>query len=164
MTLLFEKERECDLSFDPEKEAIRVLEGALTALEFPYETQIGLTLTDGPGIREANREFRDTDRETDVLSFPMVDLPGPGDFSDEEAFSLSTDPDTGEVVLGDILINTDRVISQAREFGHSVFREYAFLLVHSLLHLCGFDHETEAEEKEMFQKQDEILNRLEIYR
>ncbi len=164
MTLLFACETETDFPFDPEQTARDVIEKALTALSFPYEAQVGLTLTDKEGIREANREFRQKDAETDVLSFPMLEYPAPGDFSDEEAFLQATDPDTQEVVLGDILINVERVKSQALEYGHSLLREYAFLIVHSMLHLTGYDHETPEEEAEMFTKQDEILEGMGISR
>lgn len=105
---------------------------------FNENTEISLILVNNEEIRNLNRDFRNIDRETDVLSFVYED---------------------GEY-LGDIFINIERVYSQAKEYNHSVEREFAFLLVHGILHLKGYDHHTNEEEIEMFAKQEEILNEL----
>ncbi len=106
---------------------------------FDRDCEISVTFTDNESIRELNREYRDIDRETDVLSFPM----------DDEGES---------VVLGDVVISLEKARAQAEEYGHSIEREISFLCVHSVLHLLGYDHETSDEdEKEMFKKQDEVL-------
>ena len=141
---------------------------AKEALEFtgcPYECEVALTLTDDDGIHLMNREYRKVDKATDVLSFPLIDFEKPADFSHvEEAFPDSFNPDTGELMLGDIVISTDHVISQAEAYGHPVKREFAFLIAHSMLHLQGFDHEEPAEAELMYEAQEKILERLGIRR
>ena len=124
-----------------------------------------MALTDNEGIHVLNREYRGVDRETDVLSFPNVDFQESGVFDiDEDAEADYFDPDTGELVLGDIMISLDKVYEQAESYGHSVRREFAFLLAHSMLHLCGYDHMEDAERAVMERKQEEILNGLGITR
>ena len=127
--------------------------------------QTVLILTDDPSIRRLNREYRQIDRATDVLSFPMQE---PDAFLDyallEEKQEDHFDPDTGELLLGDIIISLDRVTKQAEAYGHSVKREYAFLIAHSMLHLFGYDHEDPDEAKKMEEKQRIILERLGIKR
>ena len=113
---------------------------------------------DKDGIQEANREFREIDRPTDVLSFPMLDFPAAGDFSELEHMNDITNPETDEVVLGDIVLCVPKI------YEHSVKREYAFLIAHSMLHLMGYDHMEEEERREMEQRQREILDILKIYR
>ena len=111
-----------------------------------------------------NMEFREIDRPTDVLSFPMVDYEEPGKFDFlEDAFECFN-PETGELMLGDIVISKEKVVEQAEEFGHSIEREYAFLIAHSMLHLTGYDHMEEEERLVMEQKQREILEQLQILR
>jgi len=122
-------------------------------------------LTDNEGIHEFNREHRGIDRETDVLSFPNVDFETEGDFDiDEEREADYFDPDSGELILGDIIISVDKVMEQAENYGHSTKREFAFLVAHSMLHLCGYDHMEEEEAKVMEAKQEEILTALGITR
>ena len=112
-----------------------------------------------------NKQFRGIDRATDVLSFPMLEYEVPGDFSFlEEENSDDFNPDTGEALLGDIIISVDKVLEQAESYGHSVEREYAFLITHSMLHLFGYDHMQEEEAKVMEDKQRDILLRLNILR
>ena len=141
---------------------------ALKALEYtgcPYECEVNLTLTDNEGIHEMNRQFRNIDSPTDVLSFPMIDYDSPADFSKvEDDFSDCFNPETGELMLGDIVISTDRAAAQAEEYGHSVMREFAFLVAHSMLHLQGFDHMQPEDAEHMEKAQNEILDALEIYR
>jgi probable rRNA maturation factor len=134
-------------------------------MDFPYEAEVNLTLTDNNGIQEINREFRDFDSPTDVLSFPLLSYETPGDFSFlQEESEDDFNPDTGEVMLGDIVISVDKVREQAKSFGHSEEREFAFLIVHSMLHLFGFDHMTEVEAAQMEEKQNLILSDLNILR
>ncbi len=132
----------------------KAVKGALTFEEFPYNAEVSITFTDNEGIRDLNREFRDKDSPTDVLSFPMYNfLEG-----DEPA-------DSTNVELGDIVISLERAKSQAEDFGHSFKREVAFLTVHSVLHLIGYDHElSEEDEKEMFFRQDKIMDFIKISR
>ena len=110
-----------------------------------------------------NRDYRQIDRPTDVLSFPNLSFDSPGKFDLTESADV-VDPETGEVVLGDIVICYDKVLEQAEEYGHSILREFAFLLTHSMLHLCGYDHMTEEETSVMEAKQNQILDTLKITR
>ena len=163
--MTFYVERETDVRLlDNERELLeRIAAGVLEYEKCPYEITLNLLITDGEGIRIYNRDYRGLDRETDVLSFPAVDYESPSDFSlAERSRAAYFDQDTGELILGDIILNADRVLSQAGEYGHSVKREYCFLLTHSFLHLLGYDHETPEQEREMFTRQEEILERLGI--
>ena len=143
-------------------------EVALAVLDFegcPYETQVSLLLTDNDGIQVINKETRDIDAPTDVLSFPNVDYETEGNFDHLEDYGFDYfDPDSGELILGDIIINVNRVEEQSKEYGHSIRREFAFLIAHSMFHLCGYDHMNEQDEKIMFSKQEEVLNSLGITR
>ena len=113
--------------------------------DFGRRAEVSVTFTDNEGIHALNREYRNVDRPTDVLSFPL---------SDGEDY----DTDGDAVLLGDIVISLERAQTQAEEYGHSFEREVAFLTVHSMLHLLGYDHETSPEdERDMFARQDEIL-------
>ena len=110
-------------------------------------------------IRALNASWRGLDRPTDVLSFPMVEYSEPEAFSEaEEQKADSFDPESGRLLLGDIVISADHVAAQADEYGHSKRREFAFLVAHSMLHLVGYDHMEPAEEERMFKKQEEILS------
>ena len=164
MTLFFEEEGEFKLSLDCEALAKRVIEAAIDYVDCPYESEVNLLLTMNDEIHEMNRDFREIDRATDVLSFPMVDYLEPGKFDNlDDAFEYFN-PETGELMLGDIVISKEKVISQADEYGHSVEREYAFLIAHSMLHLFGYDHMEENERVVMEEKQKEILEQLQILR
>lgn len=165
MTSYVENEGAYSFSFDEEEVLSRVMEAVLDAENCPYEATVNLLITDGEGIREYNKNYRDTDAETDVLSFPNLDFAAPGDFSVAERSEADCfDPDSGELVLGDIILNAARVRSQAAEYGHSELREFAFLLAHSLFHLCGYDHMEKAEASVMEEKQEAVLSGLGITR
>lgn len=163
MTIYIEKECEEGFDFDYEQKAKDVINTAIDYINFPFEAEISVTLTDDSGIQTINKEFRDIDAPTDVLSFPMVEYEAPADFSTIENEDIFN-PETGEVILGDIVLNVPRIYKQAEEYGHSVLREYAFLIAHSMLHLFGFDHMTEDEASVMETKQREILDILKISR
>lgn len=165
MTFYVENETATEFPFDTEKIVELVCGAVLEAEDCPYEVQINVVLTDNGGIREMNRRSRYIDRETDVLSFPNVEFEQAGVFEiDEEREADYFDPDTGELLLGDILISVDKVQEQAENYGHSLRREFAFLVAHSMLHLCGYDHMEAAEAAVMEQKQEEILEGLGITR
>ncbi len=126
----------------------RAVNGALRYEGFEKDAEVSVTLTTAEGIKELNAEYRDKDAVTDVLSFPIFD-----DTEDEVA------------VLGDIVLCLSRAKEQAEEYGHSFEREVAFLTVHSVLHLLGYDHETcEEDEREMLDRQRLIMEYLEIER
>ncbi len=165
MSLYMEEEGEVILPVDTKEIAQLVIDAALDYVKCPYEAEINLLLTDNENIREMNRSFRQIDRATDVLSFPMIDYEIPGEFSflencPEDYFN----PETGELLLGDIVISKEKVLEQAQAYGHSPKREYAFLIAHSMLHLFGYDHMEEEERMEMEQKQREILQNIQITR
>ncbi len=164
MTLYFEEEGELTLPLPCREIAEEVIETALDLTGCPYEAEVSLLLTMDTQIREMNTQFRGIERATDVLSFPMVEYPMSGEFGFLEENEGYFNPESGELSLGDIVISKEKVISQAEEYGHSVLREYAFLIVHSVLHLAGYDHMEEDERREMETKQDEIMKRLDILR
>ena len=110
-------------------------------------------------IHDINLSERGIDKPTDVLSFPMVDFDAPNDLSYAEKYPQDYfNPETGELLLGDIVISLEKVASQAKEYGHSDKREIAFLVAHSCLHLFGYDHIDEADRVKMEGLQNEILN------
>ncbi|MDE6911676.1 MAG: rRNA maturation RNase YbeY [Lachnospiraceae bacterium] len=165
MTFCVESETKRELPFDVEEIAGKVIGEALEYEKCPYETTVNVLLTDNEEICALNSRFRGIDRPTDVLSFPNVDYESPSDFTGIEASEADYfDPESGELYLGDIVISVDKVYEQAEEYGHSVMREYAFLLAHSMLHLMGYDHMEPEEAARMERRQEEILNRLNIMR
>lgn len=124
--------------------------GALKYENFTLPATVSVTFTDNEGIREFNREYREIDKATDVLSFPMYD------------FRNGDEPEEGEpVCLGDIVLSLERAEEQAEEFGHSFRREAAFLTVHSVLHLLGYDHLlSEEDDIDMRRRQKEIMTSI----
>ena len=117
MSFFLEEEVEVDFDFDYRQIAEKVINYCIEREKFPYEAEINLTLTDNEGIHIINKEYRDIDRATDVLSFPMLSYETPGDFSflmDENDDDFN--PDTGEAILGDIIISVDKVREQAEEY------------------------------------------------
>ncbi len=164
MTIRMEEEIKADVPFDYETVARTVILYTLDQQSFPFEAEINLILTDDRGIQEVNREFRSIDRATDVLSFPMIAYDTAGDFSQIEMDGDNFNPDTGEALLGDMVLNMQRVKQQARDYGHSELREYAFLIVHSMLHLLGYDHIEEQDAALMEEQQRAILDGLHILR
>ncbi len=141
------------LDFDAEKLAEDCTREALIEEEIEDDAEVSLTFTDNAEIRKLNKRFREIDRETDVLSFPM---------GDEDGFDVN--PETNSLLLGDIVISLEKAKAQSEEYGHSMKREVAFLITHSLFHLLGYDHMTPEEESEMFAKQEKVLQRLGITR
>ena len=141
-----------------------VIEAVLDYEKCPYEAQVYVLLTDNEEIHQINREHRQIDRPTDVLSFPMLPFETPADYSVAEDDESCFDLDSGELLLGDIMISAERAAAQAEEYGHSVKREYAFLITHSMLHLMGYDHMVPEDAALMEAHQREILNTLQITR
>ncbi len=165
MTSYVENETGVEFPFAVQEILDKIMETVLEMENCPYEATVNLLITDNEGIREYNREYRGLDQETDVLSFPNISFGREGDFSVvEEAEADYFDPDSGELLLGDIILSADRVAAQAQEYGHSLLREFAFLTAHSMFHLCGYDHMTEEEADVMERKQEEALKRLGITR
>ena len=165
MSLYMEDEGSVELPFDTEDTANLVIEAALEYEGCPYEAEINLLLTTDEDIRDMNQMFRQVDKATDVLSFPMLSLSQAGVFDDVEEHPQDCfNPESGELMLGDIVISKDKVLSQAEAYGHSPRREYAFLIAHSMLHLFGYDHMEEDERFVMEEKQKEILENIQILR
>ena len=162
-----QKRAEEIFGFDPEETAGLVMETFLDEENCPYEAAVEITVTDDEAVRAINREHRGIDRVTDVLSFPAVQYPEPAGFGILEEKGMEAeafDPESGELILGDIVLSADRIVSQAEEYGHSVKREYAFLITHSLLHLIGYDHMEQHEAEEMEKRQKAILDACAITR
>ena len=165
MQLYLENETDISFDFDTEEIAKAVIDKVLEVEDCPFDTEVNLLITDNEGIRQYNASMRDIDKPTDVLSFPglffeessVFDIP-------EDEMTDYANPESGKIILGDIIISAEKVISQAKEYGHSIKREFAFLVAHSMYHLCGYDHMTEEEAKVMEKKQEEILRLLQITR
>lgn len=165
MHFFVENETEYNFDFDIEKVVESVLIEVLDSEGCPYESQVNVLLTDNEGIRMFNKEYRNIDKETDVLSFPNLDFEEPGFYEvDEEAEADYFDPESGELILGDIIISVDKVKEQSESYGHSQKREFAFLVAHSMLHLAGYDHMEPDEAKVMEAKQEAVLQKLNITR
>ena len=138
----------------------KVIRTALAAEGVDFPCEVDVLLTNDEAIHQINLDMRRIDSPTDVLSFPMCDFEEPGDFSHlEDTPEEYFNPDTGELMLGDIVISVDKVKEQAEKYGHSETRELAFLVAHSMLHLSGYDHIEEDERLKMEDMQREILER-----
>ena len=155
MTLLSDNRTDITVDEDIMHNAERVAYMTLVYDEFDTECEVSLSFVTDEEIREINRNFRGIDKATDVLSFPQIDYD-----NDDEVMTN----EKGEIVLGDIIISLDTAKRQAEEYGHSLNREICFLTVHSMLHLLGYDHMTEEDEKEMFDKQKAVLDMAGIKR
>lgn len=164
MTLQFECEIETDWEIDCASLAKEVAEKVLETEKCPYDVSVNLLLTDNEEIKRVNTEFRNILAPTDVLSFPMIPFETPSDFSVVEEDDSYFDLDTDELLLGDIMISAERAAAQAKEYGHSVKREFCFLVAHSMLHLLGYDHMTPEEAAIMEEKQSDALDELGITR
>lgn len=165
MTIYLENETDAQFDFDLNKTAQEVVEKILETENCPYEATVNILLTDNAGIRQFNRDFREIDSPTDVLSFPNIIYESPSDFRHVEKEAADCfEPDTGELMLGDIILSTDRIKEQAKSYGHSEKREFAFLTAHSMLHLLGYDHMTKEEAAVMEDKQEKTLQALQITR
>lgn len=138
----------------------QVVDKVLSFEECEEEYEVSISLVNNEEIRSLNMEYRNIDKDTDVLSFPMVEFVDEGlEEEDENAEYIDE-----EIALGDIVISMEKALEQSEEYGHSFNRELAFLLTHGMLHLLGYDHNDEASEKEMFEKQEEILREMNLTR
>lgn len=147
------------------REARQLMEHAADAaynmFGYSHSAAIDIFLITNEEIRELNREHRGVDKPTDVLSFPMTDIKNGQTLGSWEDFA---DPATGEVFLGDVVISLERAKAQAAEYGHSFDRECAYLTVHSLLHLLGFDHESESDKLVMRKYEEQAMEKLGLVR
>ena len=152
LTVYFENQSEQAITYKLKMLLRRAIEQTLAYEQYGNDVQVSVTLTDDAGIQELNARFRGIDAPTDVLSFPLFDFEGD---TDEPPI------DEMENMLGDIVLNLDRAHAQAEEFGHSFEREAAFLTVHSMLHLLGYDHETgEQDELDMRARQSAVMEQM----
>jgi probable rRNA maturation factor len=154
----------CEEYFDLNEVTKQVIEMVIDSENCPYEVQVNILMTDNEGIRQINRDALKKDKPTDVLSFPAIDFKRAADFTGIDDDISCFDPDSGELLLGDIMISADKLREQAVNYGHSLKREYAFLLVHSLLHLIGYGHLEAGEAEIMEEKQESVLTQLGIGR
>ncbi|MDB2092611.1 rRNA maturation RNase YbeY [Clostridium paraputrificum] len=148
------------------KELEHTIEFALKEEEVNIPFEISLLFVDNDEIREINNETRNIDKETDVLSFPMLDYPKDKVFKDAyKNYEFDeTYMDGEELVLGDIVLSLEKALEQSKEYNHSFKREASYLVVHSVLHLLGYDHMEEDEKKVMRKREEEILGELDIKR
>lgn len=147
-----------DVLFDNRQDIMEITEENIKAIEYAVSTvlkaenaegnfEVSVSFVTNEEIRELNRDYRNVDSETDVLSFPM----------DDDEFN-------GVIILGDIVLSTQRIIEQANEFGHSLEREMIYLTVHSMLHLLGYDHMSNSEKEEMRLREKEIMKELQLFK
>lgn len=141
----------------------RAVKETLKQEKIDFDVEVSVMYVDNEQIHKINKEHRGIDRPTDVLSFPMIDFDAPC----VPSYDLTNeiDPQTKCVPIGDIVISLEKAKEQAELYGHSIEREIAFLTIHSMLHLLGYDHETSSSDEEtMFKRQDVILAELGITR
>ena len=132
----------------------KCIEATLKAENIPVKCEINVLVTNDKGIHAINKESRAIDRPTDVLSFPMFQLEAGNPPQDWEEY---LDIETGMCPLGDMCISLERAVAQAKEFGHSVRREVGYLTIHSMLHLLGYDHLDEGEQKKQMRAREEAI-------
>ena len=155
---ILENETEEEVEQSLIDELIEVCNAVMEEEECNFDAEISFTLTDNENIRQINSMYRNIDRATDVLSFPMLE------FEDDETDAVY-ETDGESVMLGDIVISIEKAREQAKGFNHSFRREMAFLTAHSMLHLLGYDHVDDEEgERIMIEKQNKVLNKLGITR
>jgi probable rRNA maturation factor len=155
MTVLIDNRTENEMDTDIESTIKDVIKESLKYESFDDNCEVSISFVTNDEIHSINKQFRNIDRETDVLSFPQLT------FEENEEISKN---ENGEIILGDIIISVEKALAQSEEYGHSFKREMAFLTAHSMLHLLGYDHMTPEEEKDMFKRQEDILNILGIKR
>ena len=142
-----------------------LFDASLDILNCEYDCECNLILTTPEEIRQINNDNRGIDKVTDVLSFPFIDFDSPCNYEciDEDDITIF-EPDSGRLLLGDIIICYEKALYQAAEYGHSIKRELSFLMIHSLLHLFGYDHIDENDRIVMEDMQKNILDKLNITR
>ena len=157
MSVLIDNRQE-EIKVDEALEAfvVQVVEEVLAYERCEEEFEVSISFVCNEEMRSLNKEYRNIGKETDVLSFPLVE------FIEEELNAEDENAEyiEEEIALGDIVISMEKAVEQSEEYGHSFKRELAFLLVHGMLHLLGYDHDEEASEGEMFDKQEEILKNM----
>lgn len=157
-----------NFSFDELELSKKIITEVLRTEKVSFDVSINIEIVGKYRIRTLNKRLRNIDKTTDVLSFPNIDIKKPSDlkavYKNKKLFSSIYDYSSKSVFLGDIVICYEKVISQSKKYNHSIKREFSFLLTHSALHLLGYDHMNEKDEKSMFKKQEMILQKLKILR
>ncbi|HCC08121.1 MAG TPA: rRNA maturation RNase YbeY [Clostridiales bacterium] len=148
MTIFYDNRTSCEIGDDIKSIIKKVIDETLKFEDYTENVEISLSFVTNDEIKMLNKQYREIDKITDVLSFPLGD----------------ENPETNEIMLGDIVISLDRAEEQANEYGHEFKREIGFLTVHSMLHLLGYDHENKEDEEVMFAKQEDILGRVGLNR
>lgn len=160
------RQKKINITDEEVEELKKVILYALKEEEVEVPTEISLVFVDNEEIREINNDTRDIDRETDVLSFPMLDYEGKKVFKEmykNYDFDV-TYKDGEDIVLGDIVLSLEKALEQSKEYNHSFQREASYLVVHSVLHLLGYDHMVEEDKIIMRRREEEILEKLNITR
>ena len=154
------RQRSLPVSSDMRNLLLRAAQGCIAAMKFPHPVHVHVELVGNARIRALNRTFRGKDAVTDVLSFPAIS------FSDGTARLQpgDVDPENGQLFLGDLAICLPRMAEQAAQYGHGEPRELSFLMAHGMLHLLGLDHQTQAQEQEMFSLQELVLAEMGLAR
>ena len=134
----------------------KVIEACEEEEKINFDNEISLIFTDNISIRQINKDYRDIDKETDVLSFPMYDI--------DELKAERTSQDKHIKPLGDIVVSLEKAKEQAEEYGHSFEREVCYLVCHSMFHLMGYDHMEEEEKEIMREKEKKVMKKLNISR
>ena len=164
MSVIISNEYQTQLFPDYDKVITMVVEKTVDDVQCPYACEVNVTIVDNQKIHQLNLQHRQVDMPTDVLSFPMFSYEKPADFSNLDEDISNFNPVSGELMLGDIVVSYDKVLSGAEEYGHSPVRELAFLVTHSMLHLFGYDHMEDSERQRMESMQENILENLGITR
>ncbi len=166
MSIIIDNQTDFDLTEKTHELIERTIEACTTHEKCPYAVEVSILLVNDDEIKTMNKEYRGIDQSTDVLSFPLIDFEVPSQFDlmDENELQDLFNLDTDELMLGDIVISMDKVKSQAQAYGHSLHRELGFLIVHSMLHLFGYDHMVDEDEEEMIALQEIILEKVGLQR
>ncbi len=164
MTITIDNEYGDSLGLEIDNLIENAVEATADYLGCPYHIEISVLLTDDHEIQIINQEQRGIEKPTDVLSFPMLEYEEDFTFESLEKVQGAFHPETGELLLGDIIVSMEKVKEQSQNYNHSLKREFTFLIVHSMLHLFGRDHMEESERIIMEKEQAEIMERLKIYR
>ena len=159
----YKKVRESSIGFSITNLTEKLLDECMKYHNISIPVSISLLLCSNYRIRKINKQYRNIDKVTDVLSFPSMEFVKPAYFNYKN-IQKYIDMDTKELFLGDIIISIDKCFSQSKKYNHSLKREFSFLFLHSVLHLLGYDHMDEVSEKLMFSTQEKILNILNINR
>lgn len=166
MIYIDNRQNKIEVTDEMEELLDKVVTFALKEEGVEVDFEVSIILVDNEEIKKINSEFRNINKETDVLSFPMLEYPSGKVFKEvyiEEQFD-EKNFDDGYLILGDMAISVEKVIEQSEEFGHSFNRELAYLTVHSMLHLLGYDHMEEEEKNVMRNREEYILEKLRIVR